>query len=116
MLGFQPRLRLGDRIGLLDDLLPPAFVVAALVDPRDVLSAGQLARLDTLGVVVLHLTPEVDVDQVLLSHLADAGHVGFVGRPDHYLFATAETPSDLVDAVADLLSQLPAPVALAEQR
>ncbi|MET0135667.1 MAG: bifunctional 3-(3-hydroxy-phenyl)propionate/3-hydroxycinnamic acid hydroxylase [Kibdelosporangium sp.] len=107
VLSPQPRLTLGGRSGLLDDLVGPAVVVAATVDPREVLSDDQLARLRSLNAVVLHLVPEVDVDGVLLAHLAAAGHIGFVLRPDHYLFAGAETPPDLADAVTDLLTQLP---------
>ncbi|MCS7478491.1 bifunctional 3-(3-hydroxy-phenyl)propionate/3-hydroxycinnamic acid hydroxylase [Umezawaea endophytica] len=103
----QPRLTLDGRTGLLDDLVGPVVVVAATVDPHEVLSDDQVARLRSLGAVLLHLVPEVDVDGVLLPHLAEAGHVGFVLRPDHHLFAGAATPAALADVVADLLVQLP---------
>jgi hypothetical protein len=116
VLGFQPRLTIGWRVGLLDDLVEPGFVVAATTDPHEVLTADQLTRLRALDAVVLHLVPEMDVDGVLLAHLAEVGHVGFVLRPDHYLFATTATPAELTDAVTDLLAQLPAPAVLAERR
>jgi 2-polyprenyl-6-methoxyphenol hydroxylase-like FAD-dependent oxidoreductase len=112
VLTVQPRLTLDGRTGLLDDLVGPALVVAATVDPREVLSADQLARLRSLGAVVLHLGPEMDVDGVLLPRMAADGHVGLVIRPDHYLFAAAGTPADLADAVTDLLAQLPQPAVL----
>lgn len=116
VLAFQPRLNIDGRVGLLDELLGPALIVAATVDPHKVLSADQLARLGALNAVVLHLVPEMDVDGVLLAYLAEIGHVGFVARPDHYLFATAATPSEVADAVADLLAQLSLPTVLAEPR
>jgi flavoprotein hydroxylase len=103
----QPRVTLEGRTGPLDDLVGPAVLVAATVDPLEVLSDDQVARLRSLGAVVLHLVPEVDVDGVLLRHLAEAGHIGFVLRPDHYPFAGVGTPADLADAVTDLLAQLP---------
>lgn len=107
VLGAQPRLNLGGRVGLLDDLIGPVLFVAATVDPHEVFTSDQLARLRAMDAVVLHLVSEMDVDGMLLAHLAEAGHVGFVARPDHYVFATAATPSDLAAAVADLLAQLP---------
>ena len=107
VLAPQPRLTLDGRTGPLDDLVGPVVVVAATVHPLEVLSEDQVARLRSLGAVVLHLVPEVDVDGVLLRHLAEAGHVGFVLRPDHYPFAGVGSPADLVDAVTDLLAQLP---------
>ncbi|MCS7480451.1 bifunctional 3-(3-hydroxy-phenyl)propionate/3-hydroxycinnamic acid hydroxylase [Umezawaea endophytica] len=107
---FQPRLATGSHVGPLDDVLGPVFVVAATADPRGFLSAGQLARLDELGAAVLHLTPEVDVDGGVLAHLAESGHIGFVLRPDHYLFATFGAADDIATAVGDLLDQVPAPV------
>jgi hypothetical protein len=105
-------LTLDGRTGLLDDLVGPTVVVAATVDPLAVLPDDQVARLRSLDAVLLHLVPEVDVDGAVLRHLAEAGHVGFVLRPDHYLFAGATTPADLVDAVADLLAQLPKALAV----
>jgi 2-polyprenyl-6-methoxyphenol hydroxylase-like FAD-dependent oxidoreductase len=110
VLGFHPRLNIDGRVGLLDELIEGNLVVAAIFDPHELLPAEQLTRLRGLDAAVLHLLPEVDVDGVLLAHLAEAGHVGFVLRPDHYLFATAATPAELADAVTDLLTQLPEPV------
>jgi hypothetical protein len=116
VLAFQPHLSIDGRVGLLDELIGPAVIVAATVDPHEVLSAGQLARLRALDAVLLHLVPEMDVDGVLLAHLAEVGHIGFVLRPDRYLFAGVAKPSELTEAVANLLTQLPLPTALAEPR
>ncbi|MET1072212.1 MAG: bifunctional 3-(3-hydroxy-phenyl)propionate/3-hydroxycinnamic acid hydroxylase, partial [Umezawaea sp.] len=80
VLSPQPRLTLDGRTGPLDDLVGPAVVVAASVDPHEVLSAGQVTRLRALGAVLLHLA-----DGALLP----PGSVGVVIRPDHYLFAAA---------------------------
>lgn len=82
-------------------------MVAAAVDPSEVLSDGQVAPLRALGAVLLHVT-----DRALLP----PDHVGVVIRPDHHLFAAAATPADLAGAVADLLAQLPEPAAVAMER
>ncbi|PRY44669.1 bifunctional 3-(3-hydroxy-phenyl)propionate/3-hydroxycinnamic acid hydroxylase [Umezawaea tangerina] len=103
VLSPQPLLTLDGRTGPLDDLVGQAVVVAATVDPREVLSDDQAARLEALGAVLLYVADGV---------LVPPGHVGVVIRPDHYAFGAAETRVALVEVVADLLARLPRPVAL----
>jgi hypothetical protein len=93
----QPVLTLDGRTGRLDELVGPVWIVAASTDPRDVLSESQLVRLRSLGAALLHVAPDVLVGDRL----------GVLIRPDHYLFAGADSAAELVEAVDDLLAQLP---------
>ncbi|GAA3290505.1 bifunctional 3-(3-hydroxy-phenyl)propionate/3-hydroxycinnamic acid hydroxylase MhpA [Streptomyces cinereospinus] len=120
-LSRQARVRYRGRTGLLADVVGRGFVVASTTDPRALLSAPQLAFLDRIGARLLHLTaPEdgldeelaaVDVDGYYVPHFTEAGLVGVVIRPDHYLFGTAMTPHDFAGLVDDLADQLASPQA-----
>ncbi|MEU0227244.1 bifunctional 3-(3-hydroxy-phenyl)propionate/3-hydroxycinnamic acid hydroxylase [Streptomyces sp. NPDC006284] len=114
-LSMQGRVGRQGRAGLLDEMVGQGFVVAATFDPRQTLTADQLAFLDRIGAHLLRFVPTgqeteaidvADVDDVYLPHFASAGHIGAVVRPDHYIFGTARTPEDLKGLVDELARRL----------
>jgi len=118
----QARLTHRGRTGLLDDLVGAGFVLACTQDPRSALGDDQQAFLASIGAHVLHVLPAgtqpepareadsaVDVDGAYLAHFAGAGHVAALVRPDHYLFGTATSMSELPKLVDDLRRQLSGP-------
>ncbi|WP_420309184.1 bifunctional 3-(3-hydroxy-phenyl)propionate/3-hydroxycinnamic acid hydroxylase [Streptomyces sp. YS-B37] len=114
-LSMQGRVSRGDTTGLLDDVVGRGFLVASTLDPRDALTAGQLAFLDRIGARLIRLVPAgqplgpidvADVADVYLPHFAAAGHIAAVVRPDHYVFGTAATPEDLSYVVDELAGML----------
>ena len=120
----QARLTYRGRTGPLDDVVGAGFVLTCTRDPRTALDQDQQAFLDAIGVHVLHLVPAgtpsgpargqddagadpaIDVDGAYLTHLAAAGHVAALIRPDHYLFGTAASLTELPGLVSDLRRQL----------
>ncbi|MDQ6840358.1 MAG: bifunctional 3-(3-hydroxy-phenyl)propionate/3-hydroxycinnamic acid hydroxylase [Actinomycetota bacterium] len=124
VLTAQARVTYRGRTGLLDDVLGNGFVLACVDDPRTALDEDQQAFLDVIGTHVLHLVPPgaqldpadtdneadpdsaVDVDGTYLSKFAAAGYVAALIRPDHYLFGSAPTMSDLAGVIDDLRRQL----------
>ncbi|RKN41164.1 bifunctional 3-(3-hydroxy-phenyl)propionate/3-hydroxycinnamic acid hydroxylase [Streptomyces hoynatensis] len=116
----QGRVARGEESGLFDDVVGRGFVLLATFDPRAALSAEELAFLERIGarvVRVLHAdtAPEkarehevVDVDNVYLPYLADAGQVAALVRPDFYVFGTAWDRADLSGLVGALREQLAA--------
>lgn len=120
----QARLTYRGRTGPLDDVVGAGFVLTCTQDPRTALDQDQQAFLDAIGVHVLHLVPAgtpsgpargqddagadpaIDVDGAYLTHLAAAGHVAALIRPDHYLFGTAASLTELPGLVSDLRRQL----------
>jgi len=119
----QARITHRGRTGMLDDVVGLGFVLACAQDPRAALDQDQQAYLDGIGAHVLHLVPPadptntassrhdddraVDLDGAYLPHLAAAGHVAVLIRPDHYLFGTASSISDLPALIEDLRRQMP---------
>lgn len=120
-LSHQARISYRGRTGLLSEVVGRGFVVASTTDPRAVLSARQLAFLEGVGARLLHVTQPgthadeevtaIDLDGFYLPHLAEAGQVAVVIRPDHYLFGTATTQDALIRLVDDLEEQLESPSA-----
>jgi 3-(3-hydroxy-phenyl)propionate hydroxylase len=113
----QPRIETPDgRIALLDDVLPPAFlVVSDTVDIQAALGERELEILQRLGAVrvVLRSTtaieaPEQDVitlrakDDLFANWLVETGAMAAVVRPDRYVYGVARTAPDLARLVGDL--------------
>jgi 3-(3-hydroxy-phenyl)propionate hydroxylase len=113
----QPRIETSDgRIALLDDVLPPAFlVVSDTVDIQAALGERELEILQRLGAVrvVLRSTtaieaPEQDVitlrakDDLFANWLVETGAMAAVVRPDRYVYGVARTEPDLARLVGDL--------------
>jgi 3-(3-hydroxy-phenyl)propionate hydroxylase len=113
----QPRIETPDgRIALLDDVLPPAFlVVSDTVDIQAALGERELEILQRLGAVrvVLRSTtaieaPKQDVitlrakDDLFANWLVETGAMAAVVRPDRYVYGVARTAPDLARLVGDL--------------
>jgi len=129
---LTPQARVGyrGRTGLLDQVVGTGFVLAATEDPAAALDDDRRAFLDAIGAQVLHLLPAsgaggrsgagspigksegdtggqaIDVDGAYLEHLAAAGHVAVLIRPDHYLFGAVPSMAELSALVDDLSRQL----------
>ncbi len=113
------------RTGLFDDIVGHGFaVITSGADPRDVLNAGDLAFLDTLGA---HLVPIVaagadstegyaDVEFGYLPNLTGQGHAAMIVRPDFYIYGAVADIADLPGLVRDLRTDLLLPAATASER
>jgi len=117
LLSPQPRLRVGGRTGLADDVVGNGFVVAAAFDPAAALRPDQLRFLAGIGARLLHIGGPVcdapvdaaaDVEGTYLPYLAGYGASAVIRRPDHYVFAMAADAEALADQVDDLQRQLTA--------
>jgi 2-polyprenyl-6-methoxyphenol hydroxylase-like FAD-dependent oxidoreductase len=119
----QARVAYRGRIGRLDELVGPGFILASTESPRGALTGDLLAFLDSIGTHVLHLVPAagppdpaaadgedadtlIDVDDAYLPLFAATGHVAALIRPDHYAFGHAASLDELPALVADLRRQL----------
>ncbi|MGY0021438.1 bifunctional 3-(3-hydroxy-phenyl)propionate/3-hydroxycinnamic acid hydroxylase MhpA [Streptomyces sp. YJ-C3] len=115
-LSPQGRVRHRGVTDLLDQAVGAGFLVCASEDPRAALDSDDLAFLDTIGARTIRFTPPqdpgdgehdaVDVDNFYLPHLAAAGHLGAVVRPDHYVFGSFEDADGLRAVVAALRADL----------
>ena len=80
----------------------------------------QQSLLEGLGAAVVHLvaaervgeqagsSTAIDVDGVVLAHVAETGHVALLLRPGHYVFGLATTLHETPDLIRDLREQLSA--------
>ncbi|MGW2890014.1 bifunctional 3-(3-hydroxy-phenyl)propionate/3-hydroxycinnamic acid hydroxylase [Streptomyces griseoruber] len=114
-LSPQGRVRVGERGGLLDDLVGFGFQLVSRVPVAELLTPAHTDLLERLGVHVVVLGPDhvEDVDGTYRGFLDENGLVAYLSRPDFYLFGTAVTVEDLpalVDALAAALTgtELPA--------
>ncbi|GHE06939.1 bifunctional 3-(3-hydroxy-phenyl)propionate/3-hydroxycinnamic acid hydroxylase [Klenkia taihuensis] len=108
-LSPQGKVRIGEREGLLDDLVGFGFQVISADPLDDALTDAQRSALDSIGAKVLILGDGGvgDLEDTYATFLAEHGATSYISRPDFYLFGTATGPqatSALVDA---LLAQLP---------
>lgn len=104
--------------GMFDDVVGRGFVLITTVDPADALDeddAAFLAEIGTHVVRVRHVetAPEdlgqrdvVDLDNVYLPFLGQAGQVAVLVRPDFYVFGGAHDRADLATLVAQLRTRL----------
>lgn len=132
VLSPQARIAYRGRAGMLDDVVGPGFILFCSEDPRSSLDQDQQSYLTGIGAHILLLVPAadltsasssdgsddraVDVDDTYLPHLAAAGHVAVLIRPDHYLFGTAASMNDLPALIDDLRGQMPRPQPVAAGR
>ncbi|GAA4701001.1 bifunctional 3-(3-hydroxy-phenyl)propionate/3-hydroxycinnamic acid hydroxylase [Pseudonocardia yuanmonensis] len=110
-VAIQGVVRIGEREGLLDDLVGYGFQLISTLPLAEILGAERLARLAQLGVQVLHLGDGgvVDVEGTYRDYLAEHGATTLLSRPDVYLFGLAAGADDSLALVDDLLAQTPAP-------
>lgn len=101
--------------GTFDEVLGPGFVLLTTSDVRDLLTPAHRAFLHDIDTKIVHLAPAgtppaldrvTDVENVYLPFLAEAGAIGALVRPDHYLFGVAHKPEELPELVDDLRAQL----------
>lgn len=114
----QPRVETADgRIALMDDILPPVFlVISGTADPQAALGAREAALLSRLGAlrVVLRANaagpdaPGQDVitlrakDDLFARWLVETGATAAVIRPDRYVYGVAGTASQLTRLIRSL--------------
>lgn len=114
----QPRVATADgRIALLDDILPPAFlVVSGSVDAQAALSDRELEVLRRLGAVRVVLRLHADgiaadgrgvmtlaaKDELFANWLVETGATAAVVRPDRYVYGVAGSAPDLARLVGVL--------------
>lgn len=114
----QARVASTDQRGMFDDVVGRGFVLLCTEEPRRVLSDRSRRFLDDIDAHVVRVLPAgtpldqagedavVDIDDVYLPYLAEAGEIGALVRPDFYLFGTAHDSCDLAELVDDLRRQL----------
>jgi 3-(3-hydroxy-phenyl)propionate hydroxylase len=109
-LSPQGRVRIGNREGLLDDLVGFGFQLVSSAPLEDVLTEGQRAALAAIGAKVLVLGEGegqvADLEGTYAHFLAEHGATAFISRPDFYLFGTADGPQATGALVDELLGQL----------
>ncbi|WP_345568156.1 bifunctional 3-(3-hydroxy-phenyl)propionate/3-hydroxycinnamic acid hydroxylase [Streptomyces plumbiresistens] len=108
-LSPQGRVRIGERSGLLDDLVGFGFQLVSRIPVAELLTPAHTDLLERLGVhvVVLGQDHVEDADGTYRTFLDDHGLVAYLSRPDFYLFGTAATAEDLpalIDALAAALT------------
>jgi hypothetical protein len=81
-------------------------VLSTAADPRTVLSAAQVAFLESLGCVFAHVGGEY------ADHFAARGIEVSIARPDFYVFGAAASLAELPALVDDLAARLRVPVAV----
>jgi 2-polyprenyl-6-methoxyphenol hydroxylase-like FAD-dependent oxidoreductase len=113
-LGVQGLVTTAGREGRFDDVVGRNFtLIAAAGDPREALEREHHELLDTLGVTVASLDPELgevrDVDGRLTAWLADHGVHAVLVRPDFYVFGSAASAQELPALITDLQAQLGCP-------
>src|SRR3954454_14521585 len=114
----QPRVAAADvRIALLDDILPPAFlVVSGSMDVQAALSDRELEILRRLGAVRVVLRSDADgiaadrrgvmtlatKDELFANWLVETGATAALVRPDRYVYGVAGSAPDLPRLVGEL--------------
>jgi 3-(3-hydroxy-phenyl)propionate hydroxylase len=114
----QPRVATADgRIALLDDILPPAFlVISSTMDAQAALGERETAILRRVGAVrvVLHSDAgDIDAldhdvialtakDRLFANWLAETEATAALVRPDRYVYGVASTAADLARLIGRL--------------
>lgn len=109
-LSPQGRVRIGERSGLLDDLVGFGFQLVSRIPVAELLTPAHTELPERLGVHIVVLDPDhvEDVDGTYRTFLDDHGLAGYLSRPDFYVFGTAATGEDLpalIDALAAALTR-----------
>jgi 2-polyprenyl-6-methoxyphenol hydroxylase-like FAD-dependent oxidoreductase len=116
-LGLQARVRDGERLGLLDDVVGTGWALISVgPDPRGALDERAQEVLATLGMRIVAIAPpgrlparpdEVeDVDGAYLAHLRERDWEAMVVRPDFYVFGGVVARAELPDLLEELRLQL----------
>jgi 2-polyprenyl-6-methoxyphenol hydroxylase-like FAD-dependent oxidoreductase len=116
-LGLQARVQTPAGTGRFDDLLGyRRFSVLAIgADPRQLLSAPQLARLERLGAILCEVLPAgsaprsgavVDVSGKYHAYFAQHGIAALVNRPDFHVFGAVAAAAGLPHLVDELCQRL----------
>jgi 3-(3-hydroxy-phenyl)propionate hydroxylase len=101
----QPRVRVGDRTALLDDLAGTGFRVV-MNQRLDAVAAKRhpgIARLDARVVRIGDADAVQETDDVVAAWFRRHGCTAALVRPDHYVFGVASTDAELgalLDAAA----------------
>jgi 2-polyprenyl-6-methoxyphenol hydroxylase-like FAD-dependent oxidoreductase len=102
VLALQARIRVGEQVGLLNDVLGQGFMLLTLDEDQDLgLSADQRAFLETIGARIVSFAPHStvrDIDGSYRRWFAQLDSRAALVRPDYYLFGTGE-PAALVAAL-----------------
>lgn len=110
-VAIQGVVRIGERQGLLDDLVGYGFHIVSTLPVEDLVGPERRARLAELGVRVVHLGEGrvEDVEGTYRDFLAEHCATTLLSRPDTYLFGLADGPDRSLALIDDLLAQIPAP-------
>lgn len=109
-LSPQGRVRIGDREGLLDDLVGFGFQLVSAQPLGDVLTDAHTTHLDRLGVHIVELGSQagqaIDLDGTYGRFFAEYGVTAYLSRPDFYIYGVAGTATDVVGIIEDLAAAL----------
>lgn len=110
-LSPQGRMRIGDREGLLDDLLGVyGFQLISSVPISDALTDAQRSAAERLGVTFVVLGEgaghAADLDSTYTTWLAGAGAVAALVRPDFYVFGVADSAPAATSLLDELVEQV----------
>lgn len=90
-LAPQGRVRVGDQVGLLDDILGGGWqLISRIEDPSGILGDEDASWFQRIGGVVAHVSDEShveDLDGAYQRWFATHGREAFLARPDFYVFA-----------------------------
>lgn len=112
-LAPQGRVALDGREGLFDDVIGWGFqLVMKDMTVMDMLSGSQRNFLDTIGCAVVCIGDDddggvpFDVEGTYGQFLEENQIIGFLARPDFYVFAALHEPSDITTVLSELHRQL----------
>ncbi|HEX4191045.1 MAG TPA: bifunctional 3-(3-hydroxy-phenyl)propionate/3-hydroxycinnamic acid hydroxylase [Marmoricola sp.] len=106
-LAPQGVVRRGEAEGRLDDLLGYGAQLISPLPLEESLGADRLTRLAELGVHVLRISDDADLDGTYRGFWAATGAAALLARPDHYLFGVATDEGEISALVDEFLTQIP---------
>ncbi|PVD02973.1 bifunctional 3-(3-hydroxy-phenyl)propionate/3-hydroxycinnamic acid hydroxylase [Streptomyces sp. CS014] len=121
----QARVARGSEAGLFDGVVGTGFVLLATEEPAALLEAEGLEFLQALGARLVQVLPAgtppgqvgdgavVDVEDVYLPYLAEAGAAAALVRPDFYVYGAARDRAELAAVVEGMRAQLSLPAGAA---
>lgn len=114
-LSFQGQVNDQGKKGLFDDVVGKGWmIISPLEDPKKILSAEQIAFLDSIGAKMIELSPEqkakdntvVDIDGKYQEYFNRTGLEAVIVRPDYYLFGGTASLAEFPLMVTDLMKQM----------
>ncbi|MCV7203816.1 bifunctional 3-(3-hydroxy-phenyl)propionate/3-hydroxycinnamic acid hydroxylase [Mycolicibacterium peregrinum] len=111
-LAPQGVVRCGGAEKRLDDVVGYGAQLISSLPLSDLLGTSRLARLDELGILVLHVTDDgatglLDADGTYRDFWASTGATTLLARADHYLFGVATDETEILELVDDFLANIP---------